>query len=208
MGFSDLLSKNIRKYDIDKIESFVNIINQSSHHTFNLLNDILLWIKAQSGQLQIEPEKINIKEICEQIIEDMRLTASNKNIFVNCFATDDTTVVGDKNMLNTVLRNLISNAIKFTPKEGLININAEHKDTTTTISVSDNGVGIDTETLKKLFDITEKNTTPGTENEKGTGLGLLLCKEFVEKHGGKIWVESELGKGSNFKFTLPLKIEN
>lgn len=106
-------------------------------------------------------------------------------------------------MLNTVLRNLIANAVKFTNAGGLINIHAEQDNSKVTISVSDNGIGIKPDTLNKLFNISQKITTKGTANETGTGLGLLLCKEFVEKHGGKIWVESELGKGSDFKFTLP-----
>ncbi len=100
---------------------------------------------------------------------------------------------------------MLSNAIKFTNRNGTINIFAEQNQATVTITVSDNGVGIDTDTMKKLFDITKKISTDGTENEGGSGLGLLLCKEFVEKHGGKIWVESEAGKGSEFKFTIPLQ---
>jgi signal transduction histidine kinase len=106
--------------------------------------------------------------------------------------------------LKTVLRNLISNAIKFTGNGGAININAEENPENVTISVSDNCIGIAPENLTKLFDISQVLTTKGTAEETGTGLGLLLCKEFVEKHGGKIWVESEVGKGSDFKFTLPI----
>jgi signal transduction histidine kinase len=107
-------------------------------------------------------------------------------------------------MIKTVLRNLVSNAIKFTNNGGTINIIAEGNSENITISVSDNGVGIARSDLTKLFRISEVLSTKGTANEKGTGLGLLLCKEFVEKHGGKIWVESEVGKGSDFKFTLPI----
>ena len=105
-------------------------------------------------------------------------------------------------MLKTILRNLVSNAIKFTNNGGTINIKARTNNSNVTISVSDNGIGIPPENLTKLFDISEVLTTKGTAEETGTGLGLLLCKEFVEKHGGKIWVESEVGKGSDFKFTL------
>jgi signal transduction histidine kinase len=110
-------------------------------------------------------------------------------------------------MLKIVLRNLVSNAIKFTDKNGAINISAEENSGNVIISVSDNGVGITPDNLAKLFDISEVITTKGTEKETGTGLGLLLCNEFVEKHGGKIWVESEVGKGSDFKFTLPIFTE-
>jgi signal transduction histidine kinase len=110
-------------------------------------------------------------------------------------------------MLKTVLRNLVSNAIKFTNNGGTININAEENSGNVTISVSDNGIGIKPDDLKKLFNISEFITTTGTAEETGTGFGLLLCKEFVDKHQGKIWVESELGKGSDFKFTLPIFTE-
>jgi signal transduction histidine kinase len=107
-------------------------------------------------------------------------------------------------MLKTVLRNLVSNAIKFTNNDGAININAEENSGDVKISVSDNGIGINPDNMTKLFDISKIQTTTGTAKEKGTGLGLVLCKEFVEKHGGKIWVESEYGKGSEFKFTMPV----
>jgi signal transduction histidine kinase len=110
-------------------------------------------------------------------------------------------------MLKTIILNLVSNAIKFTNSGGRININAEENSGNVIISVSDNGVGITPDNLAKLFDISEIITTKGTAKETGTGLGLLLCKEFVEKHGGKIWVESEVGKGSDFKFTLPVSVE-
>ena len=106
-------------------------------------------------------------------------------------------------MLKTVMRNLVSNAIKFTHNGGAININAEENSGNVIISVSDDGIGISPDNITKLFDISQVLSTKGTAKEKGTGLGLLLCKEFVEKHGGKIWVESEVGKGSDFKFTLP-----
>ena len=111
-------------------------------------------------------------------------------------------------MLKTVLRNLVSNAIKFTNGDGTISINAEEKFGTVTISVSDNGIGIKPDKLTKLFDISQRQTTTGTAEETGTGLGLILFKEFVEKNGGKIWVESEYGKGSDFKFTLPFYTEH
>ncbi len=113
-------------------------------------------------------------------------------------------VFADKNMLQTILRNLTTNAIKFTHKNGSITILDAQQENEIMITVSDTGVGMGVKTTNQLFKISEKVSTPGTEKEKGTGFGLLLCKEFVEKHGGRIWVESELGKGSDFKFTLPI----
>jgi signal transduction histidine kinase len=130
------------------------------------------------------------------------VTAHKKDITINYQAPEDLTVFADSDMLKTIMRNLISNSIKFTPDHGIINIRAENISDSLTISVSDNGIGIEPQILSKLFDISEVITTKGTDGETGTGLGLLLCKGFVEKHGGKIWAESEVGKGSEFKFTL------
>jgi len=205
LGFINLLTKNVRKYDINKIEELINIINNSAQNTFNLLEDILIWVRANSGKIPFEPQELHLSNMCKDIIENLILTANTKNIKINHFVVDEVTVFADKDMLNTVLRNLVSNAIKFTDKNGRIDIYAEQYQTNITITVSDNGVGIEPDALNRLFDISQKITTEGTENEQGTGLGLLLCKEFVDKHSGKIWVESEVGKGSDFKFTLPIK---
>ena len=145
--------------------------------------------------------------ICHDVIENLELNAKIKNITINHSAMEEINIFADIDMLKMVLRNLISNAIKFTNNGGQIDISAEQTDSTITISVLDNGIGIEPESLTKIFDISQFHTTTGTAEEKGTGLGLLLCKEFVEKHGGKIWVDSEFGKGSEFKFTLPISAE-
>jgi PAS domain S-box-containing protein len=205
LGFLDLLTENISDYNIDEIKEYIKIVDNSAKKTFRLLEDTLLWISANSGKIPYEPQKMNFTAICNEVVENLMLTANIKNITIENFATDEVNVFADKNMLKTVLTNLISNSIKFTSKNGRIEIHMEKNHTNFTIIVSDNGIGIKPEILTKLFDISEKVTTAGTENEKGTGFGLLLCKEFVEKHGGKIWVESEFGKGSTFRFTLPLR---
>jgi len=137
----------------------------------------------------------------------LKPNADAKKIKINYSSSSHISVFADCDMLKTILRNLVSNAIKYTKKSGEVNISAEENSGNITISVSDNGIGIANDELTKLFNISEVITTKGTANETGTGLGLLLCKDFVEKHGGKIWVESEAGKGSNFKFTLPISIE-
>jgi len=207
LGFLNLLKNNIHKYDIDKIENQINIINNSAQNTFILLEDILLWARAQSGKLSFKPQKANFIIICTEIINNLINNANEKKITINCFENEKTILSADLDMFKTILRNLLSNAIKFTNEKGKINIYAEKKQTNAIITISDNGVGIDKENQSKLWEISQQYTTTGTAAEKGTGLGLLLCKEFVEKHGGKIWVESELGKGSNFKFTMPLCID-
>ena len=204
MGFSDLLLKNVHKYDINRIEKQLLLLNKATHNTFNLLEDLLLWSKAQSGKLPIEAKNIMLSKIFSEIINNSKAQADEKNISINYLETENINVFADINMLKTILRNLVSNAIKFTNENGHINIYTEKKQKSVIIIVSDDGVGIDENKLPNLWNFTYSISTNGTANEKGTGLGLLLCKDFVEKHGGKIWVESELGKGSNFKFTIPI----
>ncbi len=204
LGFSKELIEDIRNLNIDEIEDIVKNINKSARITNNLLEDILMWARTQQGNIPFKPQKLRFKDICKNILETLTTNAETKNLTINCLAEDDLIVFADRDMTKTILRNLLSNAIKFTKKGGNINISAERTDSNVTISVSDNGVGIPPDNLTMLFDISEVLTTKGTEKETGTGLGLLLCKEFVEKHGGKIWVESEIGKGSNFKLTLPI----
>jgi len=204
LGFLNLLVENIRTYDINEIEEHINIVSHAAKNTFNLLEDLIIWTQSQSGKLPYEPQKLNFSDICADAVEVLKLTANEKNITINQFVAEVIIVYADINMLKTVLRNLVSNAIKFTNLGGRIDIYAEKTQSNIIISVSDEGIGIAPEILNKLFDITQIHSTIGTADEKGTGLGLLLCKEFVEKHDGKIWVESELGKGSKFKLSLPL----
>jgi len=223
LGYLDLLSENIREYDIDKIEKQIAIINSSAQNTYFLMEDILLWARSKSGKIPFEPKELNLNTICKDIIEILTPNASTKSITINHNVPDDVVAFADADMLKTILRNLISNAIKFTQRGGVVDIainryngqpsglsqtNVETKckdckyNCSQIISVADNGIGIAPELKDKLFDVMQAYSTKGTTNEVGTGLGLSLCKEFVEKHGGKIWVESELGKGSTFYFTL------
>jgi len=162
-----------------------------------------LQARAQQGKIPFKPQNLSFADICRGAVEVLKPNADVKNITLHYSTVDHVSVFADADMLKTVLRNLVSNAIKFTNRGGAININAEQNSENVTISVSDNGIGIKPDNLVKLFDIGQVVTTTGTAEETGTGLGLLLCKEFVEKHRGKIWVESEVGKGSIFYFTIP-----
>ncbi|MCA1755913.1 MAG: HAMP domain-containing histidine kinase, partial [Bacteroidales bacterium] len=207
LGISDLLIENIRTYSIDETEELLNHFRNASVDTFALLEDLLKWTSTQSGKIPFKPQKLRFLDIFKSILGTININADAKNITITNSNIDNIYIFADIDMLKTVLRNLILNAIKFTNKGGKISINAEENSENVTISVSDNGVGITPDRLKKLFDITHQQTTKGTEEESGTGLGLILCKEFVEKHGGKIWVKSIVGKGSDFKFTLPVSIE-
>ena len=207
LGFLDLLVNNLHSYDINEIERQITIVNESALRAYLLMEDILLWAMSQSGKLPFQPAEFDFKISCDKVVEMLKPNADNKGITINNVEAENIIVYADTNMLNTVLRNIISNAIKFTGVGGIIKIDAEKNNSEVTISVSDNGTGISPEALSNLFDISKMHSSKGTANEKGTGLGLLLCKSFVEKHGGTIWAESELGKGSVFKFTLPIKLE-
>jgi PAS domain S-box-containing protein len=202
LGFCEILTNEIKGLNKNEIKDIAENIHKSARITSKLLEDILMWAKTQQGKIAFEQQSLNFKDIFPDTLEILNPAARAKNISVNCIAADQLTVFADLNMLKTILRNLVSNAIKFTNNGGAITVNAVQDSENVTISVSDNGVGIPPENLAKLFDISQVLTTTGTAEEGGTGLGLLLCKEFVEKHGGKIWAESEVGKGSDFKFTL------
>ncbi len=207
LGFLNLLSNNIREYSIDEIEEYVNIINNSTQNTYNLLIDILTWVKANSGKIPYEPQILGCNDICEEVIENLNLAAKIKNIKIIPPELNEIILFADKNLLEAVLRNLISNAIKFTHEGGNVQISIKADDSNASITVSDNGVGMTDETIKKIFDISQTYTTKGTAEENGTGFGLLLCQEFIELNGGKIWIESELGKGSHINFTTSLFID-
>lgn len=207
LGYLGLLTENIHTYDINDIENQLSIINNSAQSVYNLLDAILMWINSESGKLPFEPQILNIKTICSNTLETLKSLANSKAIAIDYFVEENITAFADSNMLKTILRNLISNAIKFTNRGGRITINAEKVESDIIITVSDSGIGISPETQNKLFKISQIHTSRGTADESGTGLGLLLCKEFVNKNGGEIWVESELGKGSTFKFTVPIHID-
>ncbi len=204
LGLSDVLTENIHQLHINEIEKLATQIETTARSTSNLLEDLLMWARSQQGRIPFNPQLISFREICTNVLEPLNPLADAKTLTINYSAPYGTKIFADIDLIKTVLRNLVSNAIKFTFTGGVININAEENPEYITISVSDNGVGIPPDDLKKLFSISEVLSTKGTANEKGTGLGLLLCKEFVEKHGGKIWVKSEVGKGSEFIFTLPI----
>jgi signal transduction histidine kinase/ligand-binding sensor domain-containing protein len=203
IGFSEMMKESIRLNDLATFYEYTEMINTSAKQTLRLLENLLEWANAQRGKLSFTPVLISLSELVKDefiMVEDM---AIGKNIELKSYITDAMTIVADKNMIRTILRNLITNAIKFTQKNGHVFVNAITCNNHVEIAVTDTGIGMPKETMAKLFRIDANLSTRGTEDEKGTGLGLFLCKEFVEKHGGKIWVESEEGKGSTFKFILP-----
>jgi signal transduction histidine kinase len=205
LGFSDILLENHAEYDNEFREKLIQQIVDSSKGAFKLVENLLEWSRAQTGKFSFNPEKIELEYVLNETLFDIENIAHNKNIEIRTQIPRGMTVYADKEILKTVLRNIASNAVKFTPKLGSIIIKAEIIDRSTLISVQDTGVGISKDKIEKIFDITQKTNTLGTDNESGTGLGLLFCKEFIEKHGGKIQIESEVGKGSIFSFSFPFE---
>ena len=207
IGFSEMQKEGIESSNLDGIKEYAGLINTSAVQTLSLLENLLEWANSQTGIILFNPVEINLSELFNEEFNILNDMASAKNIKLYSLLTDDLKIIADKNMIKTILRNLISNAIKFTHKNGKVEVMAIIINDKVEISVSDSGIGMTNETMAKLFRIDANLSTRGTENEKGTGLGLFLCKEFVEKHGGMIWAESESGKGSVFKFCLPLDIK-
>jgi len=206
LGLSELLLENKKGTDNPESEKYTDLINSTAKNTLNLLDNLLNWAKSQTGELGLSQEKINLSKVILDILELKMSLAKAKNISLHFSPTDEIELNTDENILGTILRNLISNAIKFTNLGGHIEVVAIRNQYQVEISISDNGVGMDKTTIHKIFELSSKITMPGTANENGSGLGLVLCKELVEKLDGCIWVESEKGKGSNFKFALPLPI--
>lgn len=207
IGFSEMLQEAVNSNDPKTIYKYASMINISSVQTFRLLENLLEWANSQRGKVSFTPVVINMSEIITEEFLMLADMARGKNIEIINNVSGSISVEADKNMIRTIVRNLVSNAIKFTHKNGKVEVNAVVYKNHLEISVSDNGVGMSNDIMSKLFKIDANLTSRGTENERGTGLGLFLCKEFVEKHGGKIWAESEEGKGSTFKFLLPLDLK-
>jgi signal transduction histidine kinase len=195
------------KQGSDDFTEMVTHLKKTIAETIILLENLLTWTKLHNQNLLLSPEVQNIYPIILECVHLFKGNANNKKITINVDATDEIKAYFDEISIHVVLRNLIFNAIKFTPENGTINIYAQNISGFVQISVKDTGVGISEDVIGKLLKNQEYFTTTGTNKEQGSGLGLLLCKEFVEKHGGKIWVESEVGKGSDFKFTLPMCTE-
>jgi signal transduction histidine kinase len=203
MGFSEILIEQVRDKEYDGIEKYANIILDSSQRALDLLMNLMDWARSQTGKMEFVPEHFEMVSFISDITPLFYDIALQKSIIIKKDLPPKATVYADQAMIHTVFRNLISNAIKFTEPGGEITISAIEKTGELTVTVRDSGIGISKANIEKLFRPDETYSTPGTNNEKGTGLGLILCKEFIQKHGGKIWVESAPGEGSTFIFTIP-----
>jgi len=203
IGFSNLLSDQIREKNYEGVEEYAEIIQISSRRAMDLLTNLMVWARSQTGRIEFSPEYIELVALIDEVDELLGNSIHQKSITITRDIPHGLIVYADKAMISAMLRNLISNAYKFTNSGGKISISAQLRADDVLVTVSDNGIGIQKEVIEKLFRIEQSYSTSGTQNEQGTGLGLILCKEFVEKHGGKIWVQSEKGKGSKFSFTVP-----
>jgi two-component system sensor histidine kinase/response regulator len=202
IGLLELLTYQNEQLSEDDKDKFIQIILNSSKKSYNLLKNLLEWSRTQTGRIKVNPVKFNLKEVVDKNIELLEHQIETKNISLFSYI-ETCSVFTDEQMFDTVIRNLLSNAIKFTPANGSVSILSKTGEKDIEISISDTGVGIKKEDIDKLFRIDVTYTTEGTEKENGSGLGLILCKEFVEKNGGSIWVESQEGKGSIFRISLP-----
>ncbi|MBI9034359.1 MAG: hybrid sensor histidine kinase/response regulator [Bacteroidales bacterium] len=207
IGITDILVNYMDTMEPEEVKDLLQKLKDSSITTFNLLQNLLDWSRSQRDAISVDKISVGIIDLVMESITPLLDLAMEKDIIISNTISTNTLVLADKYMINTVIRNLVGNAIKFTRSGGEIKLNAENKGDYLEISVSDNGLGIPEENLSKLFKIDENITTKGTNNEIGTGLGLILCLEFVEKHNGTIRVESIINKGSTFYFTLNIAPE-
>jgi two-component system sensor histidine kinase/response regulator len=202
------LQKNIRNYTRDKIENQVAIIYEAARNTYNLLNNLLEWSGSQSGGIVFNPALRLISDVTNTELILLKQQAERKDVKLELITKGhEIEIEADSNLLSSVIRNFISNAIKYSYQGDKVEITLEFEKDFFSFLVKDYGVGMDTETRNKLFKLNINESLHGTSGERGTGLGLLLCKDFIEKHNGKIWFESEPGKGSVFGFKIPVKVQ-
>lgn len=203
-GFADLLLQNIDETNREELVKGLEIIKSASDQAFHLLENLLTWANNRTGKTPFHPEPLNIREQIYESMSGLENQANRKSITLSIRANKFLNVLADRAMLDNILRNLISNAIKYSYKNSTIRIETKLKDEKLLISVSDRGIGISPKRIQGLFDIRNRTITPGTEAETGTGLGLIVCKDFIDRHQEKIWVESVPDQGTKITFSLPL----
>ena len=202
-NFAKVMSEELDTLPLKEIQKMAEMMSKSASNLYSLLDNMLQWTKMNQGKIIFEPQILNFKKISRDAVSILKPSTDEKTIKINHNAPEDINIYADIFMFKTILRNLVVNAIKYTGCNGHIDISAQQTDSNVTISVIDNGLEVTPDHLTRIFNYSEFHTTLGSTDEKGTTLGLLLCKQFVEKHGGKIWVESKNGKGSEIKFTMP-----
>jgi signal transduction histidine kinase len=199
-----MLVEELNESNSAEQKKYANMMHDSSYHIYELVENLLTWSKTQRNKMSFEPVEIDISSIVEDILALLQPNFNQKNISSEKYFDSDKHGYADKNMIEMVIRNLITNAIKFTPRYGKIWISLTENNDHLQIEIHDNGVGITAANQPKLFRIDSNFSNKGTDGEEGTGLGLVICKEFIEKNNGRIWVKSEPDKGSSFFFTVPI----
>lgn len=203
MSISEMMKENFALLEDEEKQTGIERINNSIENIYNLLQNLLTWSRSQSGRIDFNPTAFNISMLLQENTNLFKLSADKKNIRLLSNFNENLIALGDREMINTVVRNLLNNAIKFTPEGKSVKVNCDKCNGTVCVTIEDEGVGIPEESLNKLFKIDQKVKTKGTAGEKGTGLGLIICQEFIEKNGGKIKVSSNINSGSTFTFSLP-----
>jgi signal transduction histidine kinase len=203
MGFSEFLTLSVDTMGREDIEEIAQTIHKSANNVYQLMENLLEWARIQTGRMPFLPEPIPVLKLADDTVELLMGNAIHKGIILSTHVHHDLHIVADANMMSSVLQNLVTNALKFTHEGGQVSITAEENDEGVRVSVSDTGVGMPPEVQEKLFRIDTHHSTAGTAQEEGTGLGLILCRELVEKNEGKIWVESEMGVGTSIIMQFP-----
>ncbi|MCR5454462.1 MAG: hypothetical protein K6F33_05690 [Bacteroidales bacterium] len=202
-GLSELLTRRLNPEHDQRSLDMAKILHQSAKGAYELLDNLLIWARTQQNTIQFNPEILNVHSVTTETLSEIKVQADRKRIMLINNTESNDTVWADKLMLQTIIRNIVSNAIKFTNEGGLIVVGSSQTADTTEITIEDNGVGMSQETIKKIVSSTELNSTKGTSGETGTGMGLIISKEFIQRHKGTLNVESTIGKGSTFIVTLP-----
>ncbi|NVO19035.1 MAG: PAS domain-containing sensor histidine kinase [Bacteroidetes bacterium] len=218
LGFTDLLLEDFDMLQKDEIKNYLINIRNASHNTYSLLENLLDWSRIQSGRMNFTPSRINLAHEVGQVLDILNSNAIRKGISLTSLVEHEIEVFADQNMVHSVIQNLVSNAIKFsnsrgqvvvTAEKGQISNNDESPDNAIKnyikVNVRDHGIGIPQEAIARIFSLTDHFSLNGTANEPGTGLGLILSKEMIERHGGELTVNSKPGEGSTFSFTLPVE---
>jgi signal transduction histidine kinase len=208
LSLTDLLKSDLSRYSMDEIEYYINRIHQAAERSYTLLENLLEWSRTQTGKIRYAPQRAYLKLLVDESIRAIEPYAHSKGVTLTTSISGTLMLHADVKMLSTIVRNLVSNAVKFTNSGGTVTIEGENDNEWIRLSVSDTGIGIKPEHVERLFQIDTHHSTLGTAEEKGSGLGLILCKEFIERHGGTVEVQSELGKGSCFIVTLPKYVES
>jgi PAS domain S-box-containing protein len=204
LGLTQILAENLQNLTIKEIQEFSINMRNSASNLFALLENLLEWSKLQRGLISLEPEEFTLSKRVASNVESVRNAFNKKMITINCDIPANLTAIADVPIFNSVMRNILYNALKFTPQGGNVIVTAKAvADNSVEISISDTGIGMNQKIIDNLFRLEKQSNRQGTDGEPSTGLGLVICKDFIEKHGGRIWVDSEEGKGSTFYFTLP-----